>query len=92
MNNLLPFKGLSPRKIYVYHPISLEEAQDIILAMKSSDTLLMNLATLESTLAQQISDYVTVSTFALSGEHTKLGKDVHLFSPPSLSVSLFSSV
>lgn len=92
MNNLLPIKGLSPHRIYVYHPRSLEEAQNTILGMKSGETLLMNLVTLESNLAQQIADYVTASNFALSGEHTKLGKDIHLFSPPSFSGSEFSSV
>lgn len=86
MDNLLPFGGLSPHKIRVFHPQSFEEAQKAILAMKADDMLLVNLATVESKLAQRLTDYLAGSTFALSGERMEVGKGVFLFAPSSFSV------
>lgn len=86
MDNLLPFQRISPYKIRVFYPQSFEEAQKAILAMKADDMLLVNLATLESKLAQRLADYLAGSTFALSGEHMEIGTGVFLFAPPTFSV------
>ncbi|WP_262562508.1 cell division protein SepF [Acaryochloris sp. CCMEE 5410] len=86
MDNLLPFGGLSPHKIWVCHPKSFEDAKDAINMMRADDMLLVNLATLESNLAQRLTDYFAGSTFAISGEHMEIGKGVFLFAPPSFSV------
>ena len=87
MDNLLPFQGISPHKIHVCHPKSFEDAEDAINTMKADDMLLVNLAALESKLAQRLTDYLAGSTFALSGEHMEIGKGVFLFAPPSFSIT-----
>lgn len=87
MDNLLPFQGVSPHKIRVCHPQSFQEAEEAINAMRADGVLLVNLATLESKLAQRLTDYLTGSTYALSGEHTEIGQGVFLFAPPSFSIT-----
>lgn len=87
MDNLLPFQGISPHKIRVFHPKSFEDAEEAINAMKTDDMLLVNLAALESKLAQRLTDYLAGSTFALSGERMEIGRGVFLFAPPSFSIT-----
>ncbi|MGR3279808.1 cell division protein SepF [Acaryochloris marina NIES-2412] len=87
MDNLLPFQAISPYKIRVFHPKSFEDAEEAINAMKTDDMLLLNVATLESRLAQRLIDYLAGSTFALSGESTEIGKGVFLLAPPSFSIT-----
>ncbi|WP_236619173.1 cell division protein SepF [Acaryochloris sp. CCMEE 5410] len=86
MDNLLPFGGLSPHKIRVCCPKSFEDAEEAINAIKADDMLLVNLAALESKLAQRLTDYIAGSTFALSGERMEIGKGVFLFAPPTFSI------
>lgn len=87
MNNLLPFHGLSADGIHLFHPQSFEEAQKAIVIMKAGELLLVNLASLESKLAQRLADYLAGSALALSGKHTEIGKDIHLFAPPTFSIT-----
>ena len=54
MDNFLPFQGISPPKIRVYHPKSFEDAEEAINMMKTDDMLLVNLVALESRLAQRL--------------------------------------
>lgn len=87
MNNLLPFRRVSPNKICVCHPKSFEDAEEAINMMKADDMLLVSLATLESRLAQRLTDYLAGSTIALSGERMEIGQGVFLFAPQTFSIT-----
>lgn len=88
MNNLLSFEGLSPYGIQLFPLKSFEEAQRAIQALKAGEMLLVDLASLETNLAQRLADYLAGSVLALSGKHTRIGNEVHLFAPPTFEITI----
>lgn len=87
MNNLLSLEELSPCGIQLFPLKSFEEAQQAVQALKTGKMLLVNLASLDVHLAQRLADYLAGSILALSGQHTHIGKEVHLFAPPTFTIN-----
>lgn len=76
----------SAMKMIVYHPVSYEDAQNIIDNLKSRKPVIVNMEELEVSCAQRILDFLSGAIYALSGTIMKISKGIFVVAPNNYDV------
>ncbi|MCK8817714.1 cell division protein SepF [Natroniella sulfidigena] len=73
--------------IDIVQPTSFEEAQTIADKLKAGHLVVVNLTEVKRRLATKIIDFVSGTSYALDGNLEKVGEDIFLFTPKSVTIS-----
>ena len=76
----------SDAQMVLFEPRSFEEAEDIARHLKQRKACVVNLHRLQKDFAQRTIDFLTGVVFALDGSIQKIGHNVILCAPKSVSV------
>ncbi|QCX32559.1 DUF552 domain-containing protein [Caloramator sp. E03] len=79
-NNILP-------KILLKKPIEFQDIMEIIDAVKSRRTVVINMQDIESKKAQRMIDYIVGACYALNGSFEQIAKSIYIFAPENVEVS-----
>ena len=74
-------------RVVVMEPTSFEEAQNIADQLKARRPVIVNLENAEKMLAKRIVDFISGTTYALSGNMQKVGNGIFLFVPTNVDIS-----
>ena len=74
-------------KVVVVEPKSFDESQNIAEHLKAHRTVVLNLEKADSALAQRMVDFISGTTYALSGNMQKVGNAIFLFVPNNVDIS-----
>lgn len=88
MNNNLFFAQASTPHVYSMQPDSWEAVEQAIAMLKAGQIVLFNLEGLPHSLAQRLTDFTAGSLCALAGHQVAIGRDVFLFCPPNVKLSV----
>ena len=69
-------------------PDSWESVEQAIAILKSGQIVLFNLEGLPASFAQRLTDFTAGCLCALAGHQVAIGRDVFLFCPPNVKVSV----
>lgn len=78
--------------VVVMEPHSFEEVPQAIQALRERKSVLLNLMMMEQEQAQRAADFVTGATYAMEGRQDRIGKNVFLFTPRCVQVTIQSGV
>ena len=87
MNNLFFTQNAFPH-VYSMQPDSWEAVEKAVEILKSGQIVLFNLEGLPTSLAQRLTDFTSGCLCALAGHQVAIGRDVYLFCPPNVKVSV----
>jgi cell division inhibitor SepF len=73
-------------ELKIVRPRSLNDMNQVVLALRANKAVILNLEQLEMAEAQRISDFAAGSTYAISGHQLRLGKAVFLFTPSNIKI------
>lgn len=76
----------SAMKMIVYHPVTYEDAQNIIDNLKARKPVIVNMEELEVSVAQRILDFLSGAIYALSGTIMKISKGIFVVAPNNYDV------
>lgn len=76
----------SSMKMVVYHPVTYEDAQNIIDNLKARKPVIVNMEELEVNEAQRILDFLSGAIYALSGTIMKISKVIFVVAPNNYDV------
>ena len=68
-------------QLLVLHPRQLEDAQDLILAVKGNQTVVLNASSAEDGEAQQLIDFACGGMEAIDGQTHRIDAETFLFTP-----------
>ena len=88
MNNNLFFTHNAVPNVYSMQPDSWEAVEQAVSILKSGQIVLFNLEGLPTSLAQRLTDFTAGCLCALSGHQVAIGRDVYLFCPPNVKISV----
>ncbi|HWQ89758.1 MAG TPA: cell division protein SepF [Desulfitobacteriaceae bacterium] len=74
-------------RVVVFEPQSFEDAQNIADQLKNRRPVIVNLENAEKVLAKRIVDFISGTTYALSGNMQKVGNGIFLFVPNNVDIS-----
>lgn len=74
-------------RVVVCEPSSFDEAQNIADNLKNRRAVVVNLEKAGPEQARRIIDFVSGTTFALSGDQQKVGQNIFLFVPNNIDIS-----
>ncbi|MCK8827616.1 cell division protein SepF [Natroniella acetigena] len=80
-------QGSNGESIDIVQPTSFEEAQTIADKLKEGHLVVVNLTEVKRRLATRIIDFVSGTSYALGGNIEKVGEDIFLFTPKSVTIS-----
>ena len=94
-NNVVNFHGSSVKenvasykmKVVVIEPKSFDDAQQVANCLKEKRPVVINFENTEEEAAKRIIDFVSGTTYALSGEIKKVGHNVFLCAPSNVNVA-----
>lgn len=79
-------------KVIVLEPTSFEEVPGIAEHLKNRRPVVVNLDAADKDVARRIIDFLSGTTYAISGTTQKVGNGVFLFAPPNVDVSAVPSM
>ncbi len=82
----VPMPSIGAMKMIVYHPVSYEDAQNIIDNLKAKKPVIVNMEELEVACAQRILDFLSGAIYALSGTIMKISKGIFVVAPNNYDV------
>ncbi|MDO4543035.1 MAG: cell division protein SepF [Clostridia bacterium] len=82
----VPMPNVAAMKMIVYHPVSYEDAQNIIDNLKSRKPVIVNMEELEVTGAQRILDFISGAVYALNGTICKISRGIFVVAPNNYDV------
>lgn len=88
MNDNLFFTQSSTANVYSMQPDSWEAVEQAIAILKTGQIVLFNLEGLPRSYAQRFIDFTSGCLCALAGHQVTIGRDVLLFCPPNVKVSV----
>jgi cell division inhibitor SepF len=74
-------------RVVVFEPRSFEDSQNIADQLKNRRPVIVNLENAEKALAKRIVDFISGTTYALSGNMQKVGNGIFLFVPNNVDIS-----
>ncbi|MEW6698299.1 MAG: cell division protein SepF [Bacillota bacterium] len=74
-------------RVVVCEPASFDEAQNIADNLKNRRAVVVNLEKAGSEQARRIVDFISGTTFALSGDMQKVGQNIFLFVPNNIDIA-----
>lgn len=94
MNNVInmPIVANGNYTVVVMEPHSFEEMPQAIQALRERKSVVLNLMMMEQEQAQRAADFVTGATYAMEGRQDRIGKNVFLFTPRCVQVTIQSGV
>ena len=82
----VPMPNVAAMKMIVYHPVSYEDAQNIIDNLKSRKPVIVNMEELDVAAAQRILDFISGAIYALSGTIAKISRGIFVVAPTNYDV------
>ncbi|MDD3401564.1 MAG: cell division protein SepF [Eubacteriales bacterium] len=82
----VPMPNVAAMKMIVYHPVSYEDAQNIIDNLKSRKPVIVNMEELEVSSAQRILDFISGAVYALNGTICKISRGIFVVAPNNYDV------
>ncbi len=87
-NNLRVLHGQNRGyEVVVFEPRAFNESINIVEALKSRKTVILNLQLLDREQSQRIVDFLCGCTHALDGSQRKIGEFVFIFTPSNINIS-----
>lgn len=80
-------KGMINMKVIIVEPTVFDDVQQVANCLKENRPVLVNFERTESSIARRIVDFISGTTYALSGEIKKVGHNVYLCVPNNVNVS-----
>lgn len=74
-------------EVVVFEPRAFNESIQIVEALKSRKTVILNLQLLDREQSQRIVDFLCGCTHALDGSQRKIGEFVFIFTPSNINIS-----
>ncbi|MEW6064431.1 cell division protein SepF [Desulforamulus profundi] len=74
-------------RVVVCEPASFDEAQNIADNLKNRRAVVVNLEKAGAEQARRIVDFISGTTFALSGDMQKVGQNIFLFVPNNIDIA-----
>lgn len=90
-DNVVNFKNKSQNanqlKVMVIEPSSFDDAQQVADHIRNHKPVVVNFENTNSDIAKRIIDFISGTTYALSGDIKKVGKNVFMCAPNNVSVN-----
>lgn len=77
----------SKMKVIVIEPKSFDDAQEVANCLREKRPVVINFDKTDAEAAKRIIDFISGTTYALSGEIKKVGRNVFLCAPSNVNVS-----
>jgi FtsZ-interacting cell division protein YlmF len=78
MDSATPLRGA---RLLVFHPRQLEDAQDLIRAVKGNQTVVLNASGADAGEAQRLIDFACGGMEAIDGQTHRIDAETFLFTP-----------
>ncbi len=82
----VPMPNVAAMKMIVYHPVSYEDAQNIIDNLKARKPVIVNMEELDVSAAQRILDFISGAIYALNGTIAKISRGIFVVAPTNYDV------
>ncbi len=82
----VPMPNVAAMKMIVYHPVSYEDAQNIIDNLKARKPVIVNMEELDVAAAQRILDFISGAIYALNGTIAKISRGIFVVAPTNYDV------
>ena len=82
----VPMPNVAAMKMIVYHPVSYDDAQNIIDNLKSRKPVIVNMEELDVAAAQRILDFISGAIYALNGTIAKISRGIFVVAPNNYDV------
>ena len=90
-DNVVDFKNkaktASQMKVMVIEPVSFEDSQQVADHIRNHKPVVVNFENTNGDIAKRIIDFISGTTYALSGDIKKVGKNVFMCAPDNVSVN-----
>ena len=90
-DNVVDFKNkaktASQMKVMVIEPVSFDDAQQVADHIRNHKPVVVNFENTNGDIAKRIIDFISGTTYALSGDIKKVGKNVFMCAPDNVSVT-----
>lgn len=90
-DNVVNFKNKAQNanqlKVMVIEPSSFDDAQQVADHIRNHKPVVVNFENTNSDIAKRIIDFISGTTYALSGDIKKVGKNVFMCAPNNVSVN-----
>lgn len=80
-------KAKNQLKVMVIEPVSFDDAQQVADYIRNYKPVVVNFENTNSDIAKRIIDFISGTTYALSGDIKKVGKNVFMCAPNNVSVN-----
>ena len=80
-------KALAKMKVIVIEPRSFDDVQQVANCLKEKKPVVINFEHTDADAAKRIIDFVSGTTYALSGDIKKVGRNVFLCAPSNVNVA-----
>ncbi len=92
-SNVIGLPGVNPptSEVVVLEPRSFDEMAQVIQYLRERKTVIMNLTLMDPAEAQRSVDFVAGGTYAIDGHQERIGENIFLFTPSTVTVSTPSS-
>ncbi|MBQ7278994.1 MAG: cell division protein SepF [Clostridia bacterium] len=82
----IPTPNVAAMKMIVYHPVSYEDAQNIIDNLKARKPVIVNMEELDVACAQRILDFISGAIYAINGTIAKISRGIFVVAPTNYDV------
>ena len=82
----VPMPNVAAMKMIVYHPVSYEDAQNIIDNLKARKPVIVNMEELDVACAQRILDFISGAIYAINGTIAKISRGIFVVAPTNYDV------
>ncbi|MEN9224975.1 MAG: cell division protein SepF [Thermostichus sp. HHBFW_bins_43] len=87
----LPSVSQPTSEVVVIEPRSFDEMAQVVQHLRDRKTVIMNLTLMDPADAQRSVDFVAGGTYAIDGHQERIGENIFLFTPSTVTVSTPSS-
>lgn len=85
-------KSTAQLKVMVVEPASFDDAQQVADHIRNHKPVVVNFENTNSEVAKRIIDFISGTTYALSGDIKKVGKNVFMCAPNNVSVNFSEEI
>lgn len=88
-NNLVNLPTAQPKqvKVMIVEPFSFDDAQNVADHLKNRKPVVVNLENTDREVAKRIIDFISGTTYAVSGSIQKVGNNIFLCAPNNIDVA-----
>lgn len=79
--------AVKPMKVMVVEPLAFDDAQQISDHLKNKKPVVINFENTDTDVAKRIIDFISGTTYALSGNIQKVGNNIFLCAPNNVDVA-----